>query len=71
MAGRGVVPAGATPETTAMIGDTSFDIEMAVAAGAHPVGVAWGYHDPDELHAAGARDVAIDARALPALLAAL
>ncbi len=66
-----IAQAGAAPETTAMIGDTSFDIEMAVAAGAHPVGVAWGYHAPDELHAAGARDIATDAHALPALLAAL
>ena len=63
--------AGATPATTAMIGDTSFDIEMAVAAGAHAVGVAWGYHAAGELHAAGARDVAGHARDLPALLAAL
>lgn len=66
-----IAEAGAKPETTAMIGDTSFDIEMAVAAGAHPIGVAWGYHDRSELHAAGARDVASDARDLPALLAAL
>jgi phosphoglycolate phosphatase len=63
--------AGAAPETTAMIGDTSFDIEMAVAAGAHPVGVAWGYHEPQDLHAVGARDVLTHARDLPALLEAL
>lgn len=66
-----IAEAGAAPHTTAMIGDTSFDIEMAVAAGAHPVGVAWGYHDSHELHSAGARDVAADARDLPALLALL
>jgi phosphoglycolate phosphatase len=36
--------AGASPETTAMIGDTSFDMAMARAAGAHAIGVAWGYH---------------------------
>jgi phosphoglycolate phosphatase len=66
-----IAEAGAAPETTAMIGDTSFDIEMAVAAGTHPIGVAWGYHDAHELHAAGARDVVSDARDLPALLGAL
>ncbi len=66
-----IAEAGATPETTAMIGDTSFDILMAVEAGAHPVGVAWGYHDAHELHAAGARDVSAHARDLPALLEAL
>ena len=41
-----------------MIGDTSFDIEMAKAAGATPIGVAWGYHEPDELLRAGAVAVA-------------
>lgn len=42
------------PERTAMVGDTVYDIQMARAAGVLPVGVAWGYHDPDELRAAGA-----------------
>jgi phosphoglycolate phosphatase len=56
--------AGAAPETTVMIGDTVFDIAMAVAAGAHGVGVAWGYHAAEELHAAGARHVARDAACL-------
>lgn len=63
--------AGAAPEATVMIGDTSYDILMAVNAGVHPVGVAWGYHDADELHAAGARHVSTSAHDLPALLAAL
>lgn len=66
-----IAEAGADPAATAMTGDTSFDIEMAVAAGAHPIGVAWGYHEPHELQAAGARDVVTHARDLPALLAAL
>ena len=42
------------PESTVVIGDTSFDMEMARAAGATPIGVAWGYHPAEELHAAGA-----------------
>ncbi|HEY4163093.1 MAG TPA: HAD-IA family hydrolase [Dongiaceae bacterium] len=41
-------------EATVMIGDTSFDMEMACAAGATPIGVAWGYHPVEELRAAGA-----------------
>ena len=41
--------AGATPATTVMIGDTSFDMAMARAAGARAIGVAWGYHDVAEL----------------------
>jgi phosphoglycolate phosphatase len=49
---------GAAPETTVMIGDTSFDMMMARAAGAHALGVAWGYHDPHELTAGGAAAVA-------------
>jgi phosphoglycolate phosphatase len=52
-----IAEAGASPETTVMIGDTSFDMMMAVAGGAHPLGVGWGYHAPDELRAAGALEV--------------
>jgi phosphoglycolate phosphatase len=49
---------GAAPETTVMIGDTSFDMAMGVAAGARALGVEWGYHGADELSAAGAFRVA-------------
>ena len=52
--------AGAGPAQTVMIGDTSFDMEMAVAAGATTIGVDWGYHDAEELTEAGARHVALD-----------
>ena len=45
---------GATPERAVMIGDTTFDIEMGVAAKCQTIGVTWGYHDPRELIAAGA-----------------
>ena len=41
-----------------MIGDTSFDVQMARAAGVRPVGVAWGYHHPDILTESGAALVA-------------
>ena len=53
-----ILEAGAAPETTAMIGDTSFDMEMAVNARVRAVGVDWGYHDEHELVAAGAEVVA-------------
>jgi len=53
-----MVEAGATRETTAMIGDTSFDMEMATNAKVRAIGVDWGYHDPNELVAAGAEAVA-------------
>ncbi|MGQ0674268.1 MAG: HAD-IA family hydrolase [Hyphomicrobium sp.] len=39
---------------TMMIGDTTFDIEMAVNAGVTGIGIGWGYHAPEELLAAGA-----------------
>lgn len=63
--------AGASPSTTAMIGDTSFDMAMARAAGAHAVGVAWGYHTRHDLIEAGAGHVAERAQALPAHLETL
>ncbi|PCD75995.1 HAD-IA family hydrolase [Pseudothioclava arenosa] len=37
-----------------MIGDTTYDIEMARAAGVTPIGVSWGYHPVSALEAAGA-----------------
>ncbi|WP_193335660.1 HAD-IA family hydrolase [Devosia beringensis] len=45
---------GIGPEQTVMIGDTTFDIEMGVAAGCKTIGVTWGYHEPRELIAVGA-----------------
>ena len=48
---------GAEPSQTAMIGDTTYDILMARGAGTAAIGVAWGYHPPEELHAAGAHAV--------------
>lgn len=45
---------GAEPEFTVMIGDTTYDMEMAVNAGTQAIGVAWGYHETDELMDAGA-----------------
>lgn len=63
--------AGATPETTVMIGDTSFDIGMAKAAGVLAIGVAWGYHDRAELLAEGADLVAEHPSDLVTMLEAL
>lgn len=48
----------ARPQDAVMIGDTSYDMAMARAAGVRALGVAWGYHDADELHEAGAEAVA-------------
>jgi phosphoglycolate phosphatase len=54
---RAMAEAGAAPATTAMIGDTTYDMLMARSAGTAAIGVAWGYHPPEELHAAGAHAV--------------
>ena len=59
----------ARPSATAMIGDTAYDIEMARAAGVRAIGVAWGYHAPAELLAAGAEAVADSPAQLAELLA--
>ncbi len=48
---------GVPADRAIMVGDTSFDLEMARAAGVRFIGVAWGYHGRDRL--AGA-DVIVD-----------
>jgi phosphoglycolate phosphatase len=48
----------AEPGSTVMIGDTAHDALMAVNAGVLPLGVAWGFHTPEEQIAGGARHVA-------------
>ena len=53
--------AGAQPEDAVMIGDTAYDMQMAVSARVRAVGVAWGYHTAAELTASGAEVVAQDA----------
>lgn len=45
---------GIAPEQAVLIGDTSFDMVMARAAGARAIGVTWGYHPPQHLVEAGA-----------------
>lgn len=45
---------GIAPEDTVMIGDTTFDMQMARAAGATPIGVSWGYHPVAAVREAGA-----------------
>ena len=50
--------AGAAPETTLMIGDTSYDMAMACAARVTAIGVTWGYHEAEDLRRAGAHHIA-------------
>lgn len=51
---------GAEPAQTVMVGDTTYDMEMARAAGCLAVGVNWGNHEEALLHAAGAHCVLKD-----------
>lgn len=44
--------AGVDRENTVMIGDTSFDMDMAKAAGVPGIGVSWGYHATSALGSA-------------------
>jgi phosphoglycolate phosphatase len=61
----------ALPQATVMVGDTVFDMHAARAAGTHALGVAWGYHETDELLAAGASAVAASAEELKDLIHAI
>lgn len=47
-----------------MIGDSTYDMEMACAAGVRALGVSWGYHAPAALTAAGAHTILPDFAAL-------
>lgn len=51
---RAMAETGAEPTSTVMVGDTTFDMELARAAGCRAIGVSWGYHPADDLLAAGA-----------------
>lgn len=51
---RALRETGANAAETVVVGDTTFDIEMARAAGAGAVGVTWGFHPASALVAAGA-----------------
>lgn len=53
---------------TVMIGDTTFDMDMARAIGVRAIGVDWGYHTSAELSAAGAEAVAVSPQHLGELL---
>jgi phosphoglycolate phosphatase len=51
---RALEEAGVDRTSTVMIGDTTYDIQMARNARVASVGVSWGYHEVPELLAAGA-----------------
>ena len=59
---------GAAPAETVVIGDTSFDMEMARAAKTRALGVSWGFHTPAEIEAGGAHEIHHDYDGLNAAL---
>jgi phosphoglycolate phosphatase len=60
MVEQAMADAGAGPNSTIVIGDTTYDMAMARAAGATAIGVSWGYHEAQELSEAGAHYIASD-----------
>ena len=60
--------AGVDRSDTVMIGDTTFDIEMARNAGTASVGVSWGVHEVEELSAAGADHIVDAFHEVPAVV---
>jgi phosphoglycolate phosphatase len=65
---KALAETGTTAADAVMIGDTTYDILMARAAGVRPIGVAWGYHEVEALHAAGATAIARHYEDLPLLV---
>lgn len=65
---RAMLETGTTPDLTVMIGDTTYDIEMARAAGVAAIGVAWGYHEVAMLTEAGAHVIIERFEDLPAAI---
>ena len=65
---RALAETGAHPLRAVMVGDSSFDIEMALAAGITPIAVSWGFQPVASLMALGARHFLDSAGALPDLL---
>ena len=57
---RAMEIANVPPAATVMIGDSPFDMRMAVNAGVQPIGVAWGHQPRETLIANGAAAVAAD-----------
>jgi phosphoglycolate phosphatase len=68
---RAMNAVGAAPAATLLIGDTTFDMQMAVSAEVRPIGVAWGYHPREALAKAGAHTIIEDFASLAPLAAAL
>lgn len=56
---------GASPASTIVVGDTTYDMEMARNAGVAAIGVTWGYHEEALLRKSGASRIINDYVELP------
>ncbi|MBT4934646.1 MAG: HAD-IA family hydrolase [Rhodospirillaceae bacterium] len=68
---KAMAETGVDASATVMIGDTSFDMEMARNAGTLAIGVSWGYHEVEELTGAGAHRVVETYDQLPGVIESL
>jgi len=62
---------GIDPRRAVMIGDTTYDMAMARAAGMRALGVGWGYHPVADLRDAGAERIVAQFDEVPAALDAM
>lgn len=65
---RAMAETGIGQHDLVMIGDTTYDMEMAANAGVNSIGVAWGYHEVDALAALGAGAIVSSYEELGAVL---
>ncbi|MGH1418819.1 MAG: HAD-IA family hydrolase [Hyphomicrobiaceae bacterium] len=63
--------AGIEADRTIMVGDTTFDMQMAVNARARAIGVSWGYHETGALAQSGAATIIDTFQDLPTAIDAL
>lgn len=68
MVHRAMSETGALPEQTVVIGDTTYDMLMALNARAKAIGVTWGYHPRSALGASGAHALINSYSELPATI---
>jgi phosphoglycolate phosphatase len=65
---QAMAESGVEAEQTLLLGDTTYDMQMAGNAGVRAIGVSWGYHSEDMLLSAGASCVIDRIEALEALI---
>ena len=63
---QALLETGIKARRAVMIGDTSFDRDMARSAGMHTIGVTWGYHEAHQL--SGCTHIAQTVSELPGLI---